>query len=115
MIFSSNAYRPFFPSILPLSIKSKHIVAYSSFPSPRIFSYETIKSNISISDAIPAVKKAFSALGNNQVDVPHPMHISIDESGNTGPGHCHIKGGYVLGTSTFSVKLATLGFIKNSS
>ena len=42
-----------------------------------------------------------------------PMHIGIDETSNAGPGDCHIKGGYVSGTTTFTVKLACVSFYKN--
>lgn len=42
------------------------------------------------------------------------MHISVTESNVAGPGHCHIKGGYISGTPTFTVKLATVAFAKNA-
>ena len=42
-----------------------------------------------------------------------PMHIGIEESAVAGPGDCHIKGGYVSGTPTFTVKLACVSFYKN--
>ena len=37
-----------------------------------------------------------------------PMHIGINESANAGPGDCHIKGGYVEDTTTWTVKLANV-------
>lgn len=78
----------------------------SSFPPPRLFDYETVTKNLSVADAIEAVEQAFSALAQGRVDVPLPMHIGIEESEVAGPGDCHIKGGYIAGTSTFTVKLA---------
>mmetsp|Transcript_965 Transcript_965/g.2646 ORF Transcript_965/g.2646 Transcript_965/m.2646 type:complete len:283 (-) Transcript_965:1077-1925(-) len=41
------------------------------------------------------------------------MHIGIDESAAAGPGDCHIKGGYISGTTTWTVKLANVSFYKN--
>ena len=85
----------------------------SGFPAPRLFDYETVTSNLSVSDAIESVEEAFSALAKGKVDVPLPMHIGIEESAAAGPGDCHIKGGYVSGTPTFTVKLACVSFYKN--
>ena len=87
---------------------------FASFPPPRLFDYETITKNLSVSDAIISVEQAFSALAKDKVDVPMPMHIGIEETQNAGPGDCHIKGGYVSGAPTFTVKLATVSFYKNS-
>ena len=36
------------------------------------------------------------------------MHIGINESANAGPGDCHIKGGYIENTTTWTVKLANV-------
>jgi len=86
----------------------------SGFPAPRLFDYETVTSNLSVSDAIESVEEAFAALAKGKVDVPMPMHIGIEESSAAGPGDCHIKGGYVSGTPTFTVKLACVSFYKNA-
>ena len=43
-----------------------------------------------------------------KVEVPLPMHIGINESANAGPGDCHIKGGYIENTTTWTVKLANV-------
>jgi len=83
------------------------------FPPPRLFDYETVTKNLTVPDAIEAVEKAFSALAKGKVDVPLPMHIGIEESPVAGPGDCHIKGGYIAGTPTFTVKLAQVSFYKN--
>jgi len=85
----------------------------SGFPAPRLFDYDTVTSNLTVTDAISSVEKAFAALASGGVDVPMPMHIGIDESDVAGPGDCHIKGGYVQGTPTFTVKLACVSFYKN--
>lgn len=85
----------------------------SSFAPPRLFDYETITKNLAVADAIESVEAAFGALAQGKVDVPMPMHIGIDESDAAGPGDCHIKGGYVSGTKTFTVKLACVSFYKN--
>jgi ornithine cyclodeaminase/alanine dehydrogenase-like protein (mu-crystallin family) len=85
----------------------------SAFPAPRLFDYETVTSNLSVKDAIEAVEQAFGALAKGKVDVPMPMHIGVEESAVAGPGDCHIKGGYVSGTPTFTVKLACVSFYKN--
>lgn len=85
----------------------------SAFPAPRLFDYETVTANLSVRDAIESVEEAFKALARGKVDVPMPMHIGIDESDVAGPGDCHIKGGYISGTPTFTVKLACVSFYKN--
>lgn len=85
----------------------------SGFSPPRLFAYETITQNLQVSDAIESVESAFSALAKGKVDVPMPMHIGIEESDAAGPGDCHIKGGYVTGAKTFTVKLACVSFYKN--
>lgn len=98
------------PIVAPLVARS---FATTSFPAPRLFSYDQITSNLTVSDAIGSVEAAFSALAKGKVDVPMPMHIGIDESDVAGPGDCHIKGGYVSATPTFTVKLACVSFYKN--
>ena len=88
-------------------------LATAGFPPPRLFDYETVTSNLTVADAISSVESAFSALAKGKVDVPMPMHIGIEESSVAGPGDCHIKGGYVSATETFTVKLACVSFYKN--
>jgi len=87
--------------------------ATSAFPAPKLFDYETVTSNLNVADAIESVEQAFSALAKGNVDVPMPMHIGIEATETAGPGDCHIKGGYVLGAKTFTVKLACVSFYKN--
>ena len=88
-------------------------LATSAFPAPRLFDYETVTRHLSVVDAIDSVEAAFGALAKGHVDVPMPMHIGIEETSAAGPGDCHIKGGYIVGTKTFTVKLACVSFYKN--
>ncbi|CAM9100658.1 unnamed protein product [Chrysoparadoxa australica] len=85
----------------------------ASVAPPRLFDYDTVKSNLKEADAIKSVEEAFGMLAQGKVDVPIPMHIGIDESSAAGPGDCHIKGGYISGTTTWTVKLANVSFYKN--
>jgi ornithine cyclodeaminase/alanine dehydrogenase-like protein (mu-crystallin family) len=94
-------------------LANRRTFAASAFPAPRLFDYATVTSNLSVSDAIDAVEDAFGALAAGNVDVPMPMHIGVHETSTAGPGDCHIKGGYVLGSKTFTVKLACVSFYKN--
>lgn len=87
--------------------------ALATVPGPRLFDYDTVTSVLKQSDAVEAVEAAFGMLAKGKVDVPLPMHIGIDESATAGPGDCHIKGGYISGTSTWTVKLANVSFYKN--
>ena len=79
----------------------------------RLFDYDTIKANIKESHAIESVEAAFGKLSKGQVDVPIPMHIGMgdtDGGEEKGTRDCHIKGGYVAGTDTWTVKLANVYF-----
>ena len=60
-----------------------------------------------------AVEDAFSQLAQGKVDVPLPMHIGINETAAAGPGDCHVKGGYIEGAPTWTVKLANVSFYNN--
>jgi len=95
------------------SSQASRAFATAGFPAPRLFDYNTVTSNLSVTDAIESVEEAFAALATGKVDVPMPMHIGIEESAVAGPGDCHIKGGYVSATPTFTVKLACVSFYKN--
>jgi len=119
MLFSSLSKITNRSSIIRTAWKNKGIVGstttrtFSAFPSPKLFDYETIISNLSVEDAIDSVEEAFGKLAAGKVEVPMPMHIGIEETNVAGPGDCHIKGGYVVGTETFTVKLACVSFYKN--
>ena len=79
-----------------LGFRACRSFATGGFPAPRLFDYETVTSNLTVSDAIESVEEAFKALSKGKVDVPMPMHIGIEESDVAGPGDCHIKGGCKL-------------------
>lgn len=66
-------------------------VVAAAFPAPRLFDYETVTANLSVTDAIESVEAAFGALAKGNVDVPMPMHIGIHETPAAGPGDCHIS------------------------
>jgi ornithine cyclodeaminase/alanine dehydrogenase-like protein (mu-crystallin family) len=86
----------------------------TGLPAPRLFDYTTITTNLKPSKLInDGIESAFGMLAKGEVDVPIPMHIGINESANAGPGDCHIKGGYIEGTGTWTVKLANVSFYKN--
>lgn len=95
------------------TIEQTAMRAFATVPGPRLFDYETVTSVLKQSDAVEAVEAAFGMLAKGKVDVPLPMHIGIDESETAGPGDCHIKGGYIFGTSTWTVKLANVSFYNN--
>ena len=112
-MFSSLASRTLRNAALRSSDVISRRVATAAFPAPRLFDYATITKNLTVADAIQSVESAFGALAKGHVEVPMPMHIGIAESDVAGPGDCHIKGGYIEGTSTFTVKLACVSFYKN--
>lgn len=78
-----------------------------------MFSYDEVVAAVQEKHAIESVEAAFGMLSKGKVDVPIPMHIGIDETSTAGPGDCHIKGGYISGTTTWTVKLANVSFYKN--
>ena len=79
----------------------------------KVFDFATITSNVLVADAIQPVEECFAKLAKGEVNVPFPMHIGIPESAAAGPGDCHIKGGYVQGAKTFTVKMGCVAFVKN--
>lgn len=83
-------------------------------PPPKLYDYDTIRAKVAPSKALTeAVEDAFAQLAGGKVDVPMPMHIGIAETATAGPGDCHIKGGYIEGAPTWTVKLANVSFYKN--
>ena len=84
-------------------------------PAPKLYDYDTIKAKVGPSKALTeAVEDAFAQLARGKVDVPMPMHIGIAETAAAGPGDCHVKGGYIEGAPTWTVKLACVSFYKNA-
>jgi hypothetical protein len=47
------------------------------------------------------------------VSLSNHRNIFLQESSVAGPGDCHIKGGYIDATTTWTVKLANVSFYKN--
>ena len=79
-------------------------------PTPTLYDYDTIVDNVKPSaELVGAVEDAFSRL----TKVPLPMHIGVAETPEAGPGDCHIKGGYIEGAPTWTVKLAMVSFYNN--
>ena len=58
----------------------------TAIPPPRLFDYQTIVENVTVSDAVDSVEAAFAKLAAGKVDVPFPMHIGINETATAGPG-----------------------------
>jgi len=110
---SSSLRSPATSTYLKTTNYSVRTASTSSFPPPRLFDYETVSKNLTVNDAIDSVEDCFIALSKGGVDVPIPMHIGVEESEIAGPGDCHIKGGYIGSTPTFTVKLACVSFYKN--
>lgn len=85
-----------------------------TIPTPKVFDYATVTANLKPSlEIVNAIEEGFGKLAKGEVDVPLPMHIGIEETATAGPGDCHIKGGYIAGTTTWTVKLANVSFYKN--
>jgi ornithine cyclodeaminase/alanine dehydrogenase-like protein (mu-crystallin family) len=83
-------------------------------PAPKLYDYDTIVSKVKPNKELTeSVEAAFAELAKGKVDVPLPMHIGIAETAAAGPGDCHIKGGYIEGAPTWTVKLACVSFYKN--
>ena len=102
--------RPPLPSLRPAWRPRR---ALATAAAPRFFDYATVTANLHVRDALPSVEACFASLAEGKVDVPFPMHISVAETPTAGPGDCHIKGGYIAGEPTFTVKVATVSFYKN--
>lgn len=96
-------------------VRSKRFLSVPPVVSPpRLFKYNDIKNNLKpCVEIIDAVELAFGKLAKGKVDVPIPMHIDIHETKTAGPGDCHIKGGYIDESTTWTVKLANVSFYKN--
>jgi len=85
-----------------------------TLPTPKLYDYDTIVAKVGPSETlVAAVEDAFGQLAQGKVDVPMPMHIGIAETAAAGPGDCHVKGGYIEGAPTWTVKLANVSFYNN--
>jgi len=103
-------------SFIKINLYNKllNIRQLSTVKGPQLFDYNAVISNLKPSlTIINEVESAFGRLAKGLVDVPIPMHIGIHETETAGPGDCHIKGGYIEGATTWTVKLANVSFYKN--
>ncbi len=69
----------------------------------------TLREAIGEAEALESADRAFRALSDDRVELPPPMAIEIPAV----DGEAHIKGGYLIGSPVFAVKIAT-GFYRNS-
>ena len=74
-----------------------------------IYSRTQLENAVRPDALIAAVEEGFVAYSRGKVVVPPVGQLLFDEP----PGDCHIKYGYVIGDSTFTIKVAT-GFYRNS-
>jgi ornithine cyclodeaminase len=74
----------------------------------RIIPLEQIKKSLNPLQVIRAIEEGFAAYSEGRVKVPPVGHLCFDEP----PGDCHIKYGYLNGSDTFVIKVAT-GFYRN--
>lgn len=74
----------------------------------KIFKEQEIRNLITYPEAIAAMEKAFVAYSAGKANVPPVVHLDVPEN----EGEIHIKAAYVLGTPSYTVKIAS-GFYKN--
>jgi ectoine utilization protein EutC len=74
----------------------------------KIFKEQEIRNLITYPEAITAMEKAFAAYSAGKAMVPPVVHLDVPEN----EGEVHIKAAYVLGTPSYTVKIAS-GFYKN--
>lgn len=74
----------------------------------KLFKEEEIRNLITYPEAIAAMEKAFAAYSAGKAKVPPVVHLDVPEN----EGEVHIKAAYVLGTPSYTVKIAS-GFYKN--
>ncbi len=78
-------------------------------PAARVLTLEQILAVLPSLDLLPAIESAFDLYSAGQANVPPVGELLFDAP----PGDAHIKYGYLLGTDTFVIKVAT-GFSENS-
>jgi ectoine utilization protein EutC len=74
----------------------------------KIFKEQEIRNLITYPEAIAAMEKAFAAYSASKAMVPPVVHLDVPEN----EGEVHIKAAYVLGTPSYTLKIAS-GFYKN--
>ena len=73
-----------------------------------VLTKEDIESMVTMEDAIAAVEEGFKAFNSDKAVVPFPVALNIPD----GHGDIHIKPGYMTGSSSYTVKIAS-GFYDN--
>jgi len=73
-----------------------------------VLTKEDIESLVTMEDAITAVEEGFKAFNSDRAVVPFPVALNVPD----GHGDIHIKPGYMRGTSSYTVKIAS-GFYDN--
>ncbi len=73
-----------------------------------VLTKEDIESLVTMEDAIAAVREGFKAYNSDRAVVPFPVALNVPD----GNGDVHIKPGYVKGTQSYTVKIAS-GFYDN--
>jgi ornithine cyclodeaminase/alanine dehydrogenase-like protein (mu-crystallin family) len=75
---------------------------------PPVFDTAAIKRVTTPELVFTAVRDALIAHAHGRTTVPPPLHLQFPDA----DGDCHVKAGWVTGTSDFTVKIAT-GFYRN--
>lgn len=73
-----------------------------------VLTREDMESLVTMEDAIAAVEEGFKALNSDRAVVPFPVALNVPD----GNGDVHIKPGYIKGTPSYTVKIAS-GFYDN--
>ena len=73
-----------------------------------VLAKEDIESLVTMDDAITAVEEGFKAYNSDRAVVPFPVALNVPD----GNGDVHIKPGYVIGSQSYTVKIAS-GFYDN--
>lgn len=73
-----------------------------------VLTKEDMESLVTMEDAISAVEEGFRALNSDRAVVPFPVALNVPD----GNGDIHIKPGYIRGTQSYTVKIAS-GFYDN--
>ena len=73
-----------------------------------IFREKEIREVVNFPEAIASMEQAFASYSAGKAMVPPVVHLDVPEN----EGEIHIKAAYVLGTATYTIKIAS-GFYKN--
>jgi ornithine cyclodeaminase len=73
-----------------------------------VFREQEIRDVVNFPEAIASMEQAFASYSAKKAMVPPVVHLDVPEN----EGEIHIKAAYVLGTPTYTIKIAS-GFYKN--